>query len=96
MKFYCKTKQLTIVTGPLQRILNLNFDQWAIKLNIKLGKKFKKKFFQKILKNKMKIDFQSHFLRSFSLEKKLLDMFWGSFRGQKTYSEIKKIYGSGP
>ena len=39
-------------------------------------------------------NFQSHYSRSFFLERYFLGMFWGSFGGLKTYSEKKKIYGS--
>ena len=38
-------------------------------------------------------DFQSHFSKSFFWEKKNLDMFLGSFRDVKTYSEQKRFMG---
>ena len=38
-------------------------------------------------------NFQSHFSRSLLWTKKNLDMFWGSFRGVKTYSEQKRFMG---
>ena len=37
-------------------------------------------------------DFQSHFSRSLLWKKSVLDMFWGSFRGVKKYSENKTFW----